>query len=117
MDELQKYLGWPIEDVEQTDSGLQQWWKSHAVDYPILSKLALSFIAVPASSAEVERLFSSAGQTIIPRRNKLSPATLEKMEALGSWLSAGLYKPPHAEEIMSHLRALGELESLADSVS
>jgi hypothetical protein len=38
-----------------------QWWRCHEHQLPHLAKMARQFLAMPASSAGVERLFSSAG--------------------------------------------------------
>jgi hypothetical protein len=35
------------------------WWKSQSETYPNLSKMARVYLAVPATSASSERLFSS----------------------------------------------------------
>ncbi|CAF4362491.1 unnamed protein product [Didymodactylos carnosus] len=44
--------------------------------YPHLSKLALKYFTVPATSAPIERIFSQSGFIIRPHRSKLSASTL-----------------------------------------
>jgi hypothetical protein len=52
------------------------WWKQNQVGFPILFQLArkLNFLAIPASSAPVERLFSTAGNVITKKQQRLNPA-------------------------------------------
>uniref|UniRef100_A0A3Q2YJJ4 Zinc finger BED domain-containing protein 4-like n=2 Tax=Hippocampus comes TaxID=109280 RepID=A0A3Q2YJJ4_HIPCM len=46
------------------------WWRSNALRYPTLAKLAKSFLAIPATSTPSERLFS-AGNIASKRRASL----------------------------------------------
>ena len=50
------------------------------------SKNALDILAIPAMSAEVERVFSSTGQFITDRRNRRQDDIVEAVECLKSWL-------------------------------
>jgi hAT family C-terminal dimerisation region len=54
----------------QSDNPLA-WWSSHARDYPLLAAVARNWLAVPASSAASERVFSSAGLTVSNKRTRL----------------------------------------------
>jgi hypothetical protein len=47
------------------------WWKSHQYDYPYLAKMAMKLLAIPATSAPSERVFSTAGLTIAKDRSRL----------------------------------------------
>jgi hypothetical protein len=47
------------------------WWKSHQYDYPYLAKMAIKLLAIPATSAPLERVFSTAGLTIVKDRARL----------------------------------------------
>lgn len=51
--------------------------------YPRLYKLACCVLAVPASSASVERVFSTAGYTVKNRPN-LNPSSLDDLLLLKS---------------------------------
>lgn len=51
--------------------------------YPRLHKLACCVLAVPASSASVERVFSTAGYTVKDRPN-LNPSSLDDLLLLKS---------------------------------
>jgi len=49
------------------------WWRTNSVHYPALSKVARMILAIPATSAPSERLFSHAGLTITKDRARLTP--------------------------------------------
>ena len=80
--EMRKYF----EDLEDDEDGsittsttALRFWKMRQGKYPALSKLALILLTVPASSAPVERVFSSGGILMRPHRARLSSAMLEKL--------------------------------------
>lgn len=54
-----------------------QWWRLAEAKYPRLFLLARNYLAVPASSATVERIFSRAGNVLSLKRMKLSEDTLQ----------------------------------------
>ena len=65
------------------------WWVQHQQDYPQLSIIALDVLAIPAMSAEVERVFSSTGLLITARWNRLKDDIVEAVECMKSWASDG----------------------------
>ena len=66
---------------------MRKWWllPEQQRDYPNLSRMALDILSIPAMSASIERLFSSANITVSDRRNQLIPNTIEVIESLKSW--------------------------------
>ena len=58
------------------DAPILTWWKEHAAQFPYLSQLARRYLAMPATSASVERLFSVAGQIVTAKRARLHPDTV-----------------------------------------
>ena len=50
-----------------------EWWRLKQSQFPLLSKLAVKYLAIPATSAPSERVFSTAGLTIASERAKLDP--------------------------------------------
>ena len=49
------------------------FWKCHESQFPHLAQLAKKFLAVPASLAAVERMFSFSGHILTNKRRKTSP--------------------------------------------
>ncbi len=58
---------------------LLAWWKKHSTMWPNLSKMARQSLALPATSAAVERLFSNGGQMHINLRKNTKEETLNMM--------------------------------------
>ena len=48
------------------------FWLDQASVYPLLSPVAIDLLAIPASSAPVERVFSTARELTTGKRNRLS---------------------------------------------
>lgn len=48
------------------------WWRKRLQTYPLLAVVARKWLAVPASSAASERMFSAAGLTVTKDRSRLT---------------------------------------------
>ena len=68
-DELIRY-GTAAPQAMSTDP--RMWWRAHAHEIANLSGIAMWMFSIPPSSAALERLFSSAGVIISPRRARMS---------------------------------------------
>ena len=55
------------------------FWKLNAADLPNLSLVARRIHSIPASSAGIERQFSTAGLTLTSRRTSLDPEQLDNL--------------------------------------
>ena len=53
--------------------------------YPTLSILARRYLAIPATSAAIESIFSISSNIITKPRNRLSPETVRLILLLKSW--------------------------------
>jgi len=55
-DELERYL----RADREMDPGLDvhAWWMNHQTQYPLLFRIAMDIMSIPATSSEVERIFS-----------------------------------------------------------
>jgi hypothetical protein len=58
---------------------LLAWWKKQSTMWPNLAKMARQYLALPATSAGVERLFSNGGQIHSSLRKSTKEQTLEMM--------------------------------------
>ena len=65
-----------------------QWWKVNQHRYPNLKVLAQRFLAIPATSTPSERVFSSAGNTVVPNRASLDSGTVDELVFLHSALTS-----------------------------
>ena len=70
--EFQKYLA---EDLIAIDDNPLKWWKSNHFRFPTLSQVAKQLLCIPATSVPCERLFSTSGNIITPKRASLEPNT------------------------------------------
>ena len=68
-DEMQRYLK-EVEINFCKDDPLT-WWKFHETSFPIISKLARKYLAIPASTAPSERVFSTA-KNILQKKCQIS---------------------------------------------
>jgi hypothetical protein len=84
--ELDRYLRDPVENAANP----LMWWVKNRLTYPKLSRMALDYLSVPASSTAVERVFS-LGRRLLPfTRCGLSAATMRTYLCLGSWCRCDL---------------------------
>jgi hypothetical protein len=104
--ELDEYLIAPVITLRGDETiesfNIVQWWQGNEGSYPTLARIAYDIFAVPAMSAEAERVFSryvpfsviiliiTAKQTITDRRNRLNTDSVEIIECLNSWMCQGI---------------------------
>ena len=55
------------------------WWASRAAAYPVLSQMARVYLAVPASSAASERVFSTGTLVLGDRRRRLDESRVARL--------------------------------------
>ncbi|KAK3283481.1 hypothetical protein CYMTET_8820 [Cymbomonas tetramitiformis] len=73
-DELQQYLCLPD---AKPDVDVLEWWRKHSVTFPSLARMARQFLGVPASTAGVERAFSSVNFMHSDLRKSLEEGTIQ----------------------------------------
>ena len=54
------------------------FWMDNSPLYPKLSRISLDLFITPASTAAVERIFSTGGESTTGKRNKLTDSNLER---------------------------------------
>ena len=80
--ELELYLALPVSEAEtdlllSNPSDLLIWWKNNECRFPKLAKMAKQYLAAPASTAGVERVFSAAGRMHTDLRKSMKDSTVE----------------------------------------
>ena len=68
--ELEQYLS--ISRLLHSDNPLQ-FWVSHGLHFPNLAPLTKKLLSIPPTSAESERVFSCAGNVVVPTCTCLDP--------------------------------------------
>jgi len=76
--ELMAYIDAYV-DLEKHATDPLGWWRENASHFPTMALLARKYLAIPASTAEVERLFSAAKLVVPELRNRLAPDVLEDL--------------------------------------
>ncbi|KAK6483662.1 zinc finger BED domain-containing protein 4-like [Huso huso] len=74
--EVETYLQEPCIPYNQDPLA---FWKGNQYRFPRLSQLAQHYLCIPASSAPVQRLFSTAGKGFHPERTRLSDSNFETL--------------------------------------
>lgn len=80
--EIDRYLK---EDLEPEGTDALRYWAVRQKNYPVLSKMARRFLAVPATSAASERVFSKGRRIVSWQRSSLDPGTIEQLLCLKEW--------------------------------
>ena len=73
--EIARYLSF-IDNGQADSFG---FWKSHVCNFPVLSQVALVYLAASASSVPVESMFSTCGLVMNFCRSALSAEKLNKI--------------------------------------
>ena len=76
--QIQAYRDFPTRKDEQVDDDPEMWWVANDGKFPLLSRLALDLLAVPAVSAAPERFFAIATVSSMGKANRLSGKDLER---------------------------------------
>jgi hypothetical protein len=95
-DELERYLTAPPA-APKTD--VLQWWKESDTVYPCLAAMARDYLAIPATSAPVERVFSGGTDIVQPKRRSMNGGTIGTSLSLKSWLK----QPPMKSMVALHI--------------
>ena len=71
--------------ISNKDFNPLDYWKQNTYRFPILSILARRYLAIPATSASIERVFSIGSDIITKRRNRLLSNTVKQLILLKRW--------------------------------
>ena len=84
------------------------WWKKYDVNFPNLSQVARRYLAIPATTAPVERLFSVTGQVVTVKRNRLCPETVTLLVFLHETLP--LFRQIQFKRLLESMDMDGDVE-------
>jgi hypothetical protein len=79
LDELTTYLNESIIEQEDQNWSPLQYWKRNADRFKNLSEIALHLFCIPASSANIERVFSVAKDILSAKRNRMKSDLFRKI--------------------------------------
>ncbi|KAF5335302.1 hypothetical protein D9611_011794 [Ephemerocybe angulata] len=107
-DELDHYLS---EDVDRSVVDAIPWWHKHRKMYPRLSRMALDYLTIPATSVDVERVFSRGRLIITHLRNRLTAQSIRALLCMNYWSLAGLVRD---SDVLKVVRSNPEVEGDED---
>lgn len=79
--------------------------QDHRFEYPVLSRIARDYLAIPGSSVPAERSFSSSRHIGTDFRNRISPEIFESLQILKDGYKEGL------------ISAVKEIEEAVDAMA
>ncbi|EIW52834.1 HAT dimerization, partial [Trametes versicolor FP-101664 SS1] len=85
-DELKRYLAAEVEPIKDAIA----WWQGKRKTYPRLSRMAIDYLNIPATSVEVERIFSRGRLLLSHVRNRMTAESTRASICLGVWAQHGL---------------------------
>lgn len=80
--EISRYFS---ELAEPRESDVLAFWKAREDIYPALAKMAMIFLAIPATSSPSEGVFSKTKNILGPQRASLSSLNVEVLLCLKDW--------------------------------
>ncbi|KIK80159.1 hypothetical protein PAXRUDRAFT_159391 [Paxillus rubicundulus Ve08.2h10] len=86
--ELKTYLNTDLEDVPN----IIVWWHGHCKTYPQLFQMALDYLTIPATSIDVECIFSHGHLLLSYVQSCLSAQMTCALLCVGLWSLLGLVK-------------------------
>ncbi|KFY93324.1 hypothetical protein V498_04475 [Pseudogymnoascus sp. VKM F-4517 (FW-2822)] len=76
---------WLKESRVNRHTNILKYWQAKQFQYPVISQIARDYLAILASSAASERIFSVSGDIVTKKRNRLLPSTLRYLLCLRDW--------------------------------
>ncbi|OJA12661.1 hypothetical protein AZE42_13159 [Rhizopogon vesiculosus] len=87
--ELDRYLS---ADVENITANAIAWWHERHASYPHLSRMAMDYLTIPATSVDVEHLFSHGRLLLTHVHSCLSAESTHALLCLSAWSHLNLVK-------------------------
>ena len=67
------------------DTDILRYWASKEYKFPIIARIARDHLAIPATSAASECVFSVGGDIITKKRNRLGAGNTRRLLCLRDW--------------------------------
>jgi hypothetical protein len=67
------------------ETNIYHYWKAKQFEFPIISKIAGDFLAIPATSAPLECVFSISSDVVTKKRNRLTGDSVRMIMCLKDW--------------------------------
>jgi len=111
--ELARYALLPQVDKKEN---ILKWWSTHKAEYPVMYKMAMDYLAIPATSVPSERA-NSAAKRVFEGRESLGDNMFKAETCYQSWLrlaqDVGLKLPADYLEELNILKGRVDLEEMA----
>ena len=76
---VERYRNYVDPSINAAGFDLLVWWRVNAVRFPYLARVARRFLAIPATSAPAERVWSTAGNLVDDTRARLLDDNVEAL--------------------------------------
>ncbi|KAJ3539803.1 hypothetical protein NMY22_g4563 [Coprinellus aureogranulatus] len=105
-EELNRY--WAFEGGRGDLFDPLRWWKENGHRYPVLSRMARDYLAIPATSVSVERTFSKSRRICTELRASLNPTTVTQSLLTKIWINSKHFRLIDPPERPSKRRKISE---------
>jgi hypothetical protein len=80
-----EYAKWMKQQPMKRDTDILRYWASKEYEFPIIARMARDHLAIPATSVPSECVFSSGGDIITKKRNRLGADNTRRLLCLRDW--------------------------------
>ena len=80
-----KYRKWIKQQPIKRGTDILRYWASQEYEFPIIARIARDHLAIPATSAASECVFSVGGDIVTKNRNRLSAGNTRRLLCLRDW--------------------------------
>jgi hypothetical protein len=80
-----EYTKWMKQPVMKRETEILRYWASKEYEFPTIARMARDHLAIPATSAPSECVFSVGGDIITKKRNRLGADNTRRLLCLRDW--------------------------------
>jgi hAT family C-terminal dimerisation region len=80
-----EYAKWMKQQLIKRDTDILRYWASKEYEFPIIARIAKDHLAIPATSAASECVFSVGSDIITKKRNRLGAGNTRRLLCLRDW--------------------------------